>query len=80
MLGDGNQSVRALFDAIRWLGNYGSHPGTQVEFDDALNALEIMELLLEEVYSDRKRKIQDLAEAINSSRGPISRLPRTGSV
>ncbi|MCQ4331043.1 DUF4145 domain-containing protein [Stutzerimonas stutzeri] len=80
MLGDDNQSVRALFDAIRWLGNYGSHPGIQVEFDDALNALEIMELLLEEVYSDRKRKIQDLAEAINSSRGPISRLPRTGSV
>lgn len=80
MLGEDNQSVRALFDAIRWLGNYGSHPGTQVEFEDALNALEIMELLLEEVYSDRKRKIQDLAAAINSLRGPISRLPRTGSV
>ena len=80
LLGEENQSVRALFDAVRWLGNYGSHPGTQVEFQDALNALEIMELLLEEVYSDRKRKIQELAAAINSRKGPVSRLPRTGSV
>lgn len=80
MLGDDDQSVRALFDAIRWLGNYGSHPGTQVKFEDALNAFEIMELLLEEVYSDRKRKIQELAAAINSRKGPISRLPRTGSI
>lgn len=79
-LGEERESVRKLFDAIRWLGNFGSHSGSQLESGDALSAFKIMELLLEEIFSDRKKKIQELADAINSNKGPISRLPRAGGI
>ncbi|WP_150304721.1 DUF4145 domain-containing protein, partial [Pseudomonas saliphila] len=31
MLAEDKQSVRMLFDAVRWLGNHGSHSGAQVQ-------------------------------------------------
>lgn len=70
------ESVKALFDAIRWLGNHGSHPGTGLLHTHSLDAFEILELLLEEVYSDSKLKIQELAKRINEAKGPVGRHSR----
>ena len=76
LLGEAHGAVKGLFNAIKWLGNHGSHPGGEIEVDDALNAFEIMEFLLEEVYGERKKALRELADAINDQKGPVSRLQR----
>ncbi|WP_185073588.1 DUF4145 domain-containing protein [Pseudomonas protegens] len=65
------QKANVLFDAIRWLGNHGSHPGDGIGKEQALQAFEIMELLLEELFSNRRRVLHELALAINNAKGPI---------
>jgi hypothetical protein len=62
---------RTLLEAIRWLGNDGSHSKSLITHADAQDAFEVMNLLIEEVYSDRKKKIQDLAKVINQHKGPV---------
>jgi len=61
----------ALLDAIRWLGNDGSHSNSQINHADVEGAFSIMDLLVEDLYSDRKRKIQELAQKIRESKGPV---------
>ncbi|MGN2430288.1 DUF4145 domain-containing protein [Pseudomonas syringae] len=74
LLPEEQASTKNLFNAIRWIGNHGSHPGNEIEFEDALHALEIMEYLLEEVFGDRKQALEALAAAINDRKGPVGRL------
>ena len=62
---------RTLLEAIRWLGNDGSHSKSLITHADAQDAFEVMNLLIEEVYSDRKKKIQELAKVINQHKGPV---------
>ena|SRR5690554_3004648 len=71
-----HEAVKRLFDAIRWLGNHGSHPGDVVTHEDAYDALKIMEYLLAELYCDRKPKIEKLVAAINERKGPLGRARR----
>ena len=78
LLGEEQTSTKELFNAIRWIGNHGSHPGNEIEYDDAMHALEIMEFLLEEVYGERKQALKELAAAINDRKGPVGRLHRLG--
>ncbi|MGP3789457.1 DUF4145 domain-containing protein [Pseudomonas sp. B392_1p] len=61
-----------LLDAIRWLGNAGSHSGSAITHKDAENAFNVIDLLVDECYSDRKKKIHELAAAIRASKGPIA--------
>ncbi|NQD78628.1 DUF4145 domain-containing protein [Pseudomonas sp. CrR14] len=75
LLSEAHANAKALFDAIRWLGNYGSHPGASLTSSDACDALEIIELLLEDLYSTRKREIKDLVDRINNAKGPAGRRP-----
>ena len=67
------EGVKALFDALRWLGNHGSHPGSGLKMSDALDAFDIMSLLLEELYSDTRLKAQELARRINVAKGPVGK-------
>ncbi|WP_175526594.1 DUF4145 domain-containing protein [Geopseudomonas sagittaria] len=60
-----------LLDALRWLGNEGSHSGSSITHKDAEHAFQVMCLLVEECYSDRKKKIHELAAAIRAHKGPI---------
>jgi hypothetical protein len=78
LIPDDKESTKNLFNAIRWIGNHGSHPGNEIEAEDALHALEIMEFLLEEVFGDRKQALEALAAAINDRKGPVGRLFRFG--
>jgi len=66
-----DSTERTLLDAIRWLGNDGSHSKSLITHADAQDAFEVMNLLVEEVYSDRKKKIQELAKVINQHKGPV---------
>lgn len=67
------QETNVLFDALRWLGNHGSHAGGGITKEQALEAFEIMELLLEEVFSIRRRELRELALAINNAKGPVNK-------
>ncbi|HDQ4152932.1 DUF4145 domain-containing protein [Pseudomonas aeruginosa] len=60
-----------LLDAVRWLGNAGSHSGSKITHKDAEHAFTVIDLLIEEVYSDRKKKIHELAAAIREHKGPV---------
>lgn len=73
-LPEDQKSVRALFSAIRWLGNHGSHPSGEIQPGTALHALEMTEFLLEEIFGERRAALEKLAEAINESKGPVGRL------
>ena len=64
------QDIQEIFLAVKWLGNAGSHSGTTVSSDDVLNAYELMEKLLTEVFDDESNKIKELAREINKNKGP----------
>lgn len=66
-----NKSLPILFHAIRFLGNSGSHSAEEVTKQDALHAFNIFGFILDEAYGDKKTRILELAEAINSNKGPI---------
>ena len=66
-----SSSVYGLLDALRWLGNDGSHAGTSITHLDAEDAFRVIDLLVEEVYSERKNRIHELAAAIREHKGPI---------
>lgn len=56
--------------AVKWLGNAGSHEGTELSANDVLDAYEIMEHLLEEIYSQRSTRLQAIAKRVNRNKGP----------
>jgi len=63
-------SIKQNLLAIKWLGNAGSHPGETLEKDDVLDAYEILEHLLDDLYNPKKVKIEKLVKAINKRKGP----------
>ncbi|TWX93083.1 DUF4145 domain-containing protein [Pseudomonas aeruginosa] len=69
---DNKSAEYLLLDAVRWLGNVGSHSGSTIKHEDAKDAFSLIDLLIEEIYSDRKKKIHELAEAIRTNKGPVS--------
>lgn len=62
--------IQDLFMAVKWLGNAGSHSGTTVSADDVLNAYELMEKLLAEVFNKESKKLKALAKKIIENKGP----------
>ncbi|MBD9415879.1 DUF4145 domain-containing protein [Pseudomonas sp. PDM16] len=62
-----------LLDAIRWLGNEGSHSGSRITHKDAEDAFQIFSFLVEECFSERRKEIQELAAAIREHKGPVRR-------
>ena len=66
-----DSTERNLLDAIRWQCNDVSHSKSIITYADAEDTFNLMNLLIEEAYSDRKRKIKELAKAINEHKGPV---------
>lgn len=62
--------------AIKWIGNSGSHKGGLTR-DDVLDAFEIMEVVLEEIYVGHRRAILKKVDAINSRKKPLGRARAT---
>jgi hypothetical protein len=58
--------------AIKWIGNAGSHSGDEgLTRDQILDALEIMEIVLNEVYVGHRAKIAKKVAKIVASRKPL---------
>ena len=64
------EHVKDIFFAIKWLGNAGSHSQHEVSPDDVLDAYELMEELLAEVLTNKRKKVKSLAKRINKKKGP----------
>jgi hypothetical protein len=63
--------------AIKWLGNEGSHGSSEcLTLEDLLDAYELFEHVIDQVYVKRDRKIIRLASAINRKRGPRRKTRR----
>jgi hypothetical protein len=66
-----NPEAADLFEAIKFIGNAGSHSVDKVKKTDLLSAFEILERSMEIVYDNHPKKIATLARKIIKSRGPI---------
>ncbi len=67
-----NATLGDALMAIKWIGNEGSHIGKLTK-DDLLDAFEMLEHVLDELFEKRKEKIGKLVKAINKKKGPISK-------
>lgn len=56
--------------AIKWLGNAGSHGHGEVTMDDVMDAYELTEHILGEVYESKAKKLKAIAKKVNKKKGP----------
>ncbi len=59
-----------LLLAIKWLGNAGSHADSVVTIDDVMDAYELIDHVLQELYTQKAKKAKALAKLINKKKGP----------
>lgn len=59
-------------EALKWIGNFGSHPRA-INKDDLFDAYDILEVLLEDLYVGHQRSVRDMVERINESKAPRAR-------
>jgi hypothetical protein len=64
--------------AAKWLGNAGSH-ATIISRNDVLDAYELLEHVLDELYVRRSHRVGALSRAINRRRGPRSARKPSGA-
>lgn len=60
---------KEYFFAIKWLGNTGSHP-SKITIDDVMDAYDILETILNEIFEKRTISIKSLVKKINKKKGP----------
>lgn len=58
--------------AIKWLGNDGTHAGSEATKDNALEGYKIFETILHKLYPSTRPDINDLVTRINDAKGPKS--------
>ena|SRR3990167_1357936 len=68
--------LRDLFLAIKWLGNAGSHAQVEVTNDDVLDAYELVNHVLEELYAHKTKKVKAIAKRVNKKKGPTKATTR----
>jgi hypothetical protein len=59
-----------LFLAIKWLGNAGSHADSPINVDDVMDAYDLLDHALQELYEQKAKKVNALAKKINKKKGP----------
>jgi len=56
--------------AIKWLGNAGSHAYGEITMDDVMDAYELTEHILQEIYEPKITKLRAIAKKVNKKKGP----------
>ena len=64
-------SLKDLLLAIKWLGNAGSHSGTEVSTSDMRTTFDLLEHVLSEVYEQKTKKLKAVAKSVNKKKGPV---------
>lgn len=65
-----HEHIKESFLAIKWLGNAGSHNDKPITLDDVMDAYEIMDEVLRELFANKRDKIKKLVKQINKKKGP----------
>lgn len=55
--------------AVKWLGNAGSHTSS-LNTNDVLDAFELLDHVIEELFVEKLKKIRKLTKGINKKKGP----------
>ncbi len=63
------ETAKKLF-AIKWLGNEGSH-SDKLTKNDVLDAYEILEIIIDDIYIGRRKLIEKKISKINKRKGPL---------
>lgn len=71
LIPDKHRDSKHLLLALKWLGNSGSHASSPITQDDVLDAYEILEHLIIELFSTQKKRVSKLAKKIVKSKGPV---------
>lgn len=62
-----------LLEAVKWIGNYGSHQDKIVR-QDVLDGYELLKAVLDDLYDNESEKLRLKAERINTNKKPISKI------
>lgn len=68
-----DKAIAARLMAIKWLGNTGSHQSDDVTRDDILDALELLEDALVELFEHRTRRLTALTRSLLKRHKPTKR-------
>jgi len=69
LLPDAHREVMEPANAIRWLGNDGTHSGVLVRRSDVIDGYRIFEHILSKLYPEQKASIENLVSRINQAKG-----------
>ena len=61
--------IKETLMAVKWLGNAGTHD--VLTHENVLDAFELLDHTLDEVYQQRSKRILRTAKAINRAKGPV---------
>ena len=66
------EEIKPFLEAVKWIGNYGSHTGTELGKNEILDAYEFLEHCLYELFEKEEKMFQlkTRAEQINNNKGP----------
>lgn len=64
-----DENIKKECEAIKWLGNSGSHGDDKIQFDDVLDGYDLLSFVLEKLYDKKASKIVEIASRLNSKKG-----------
>ncbi|EOA05240.1 hypothetical protein HFRIS_008861 [Herbaspirillum frisingense GSF30] len=67
------QHIKDSLMAVKWLGNAGSHNGKAPTREDVLDAYDLLEWVLSDLYANKDKKLKALARIVNRRKGPVQR-------
>ena len=62
--------IKEMALAVKWLGNAGSHSQHEITADDVLDSYELIEDILIEVFTNKRKNLKVIAKRINKKKGP----------
>lgn len=76
-----NKEVGHLFEAVKWIGNAGSHSDDKkIKREDLLTAFLMLEHALDKLYNTESHRLKKIATAINKSKGPVKKKTLAGAI
>lgn len=71
---DKYSEIKGSFFAIKWLGNAGSHSTKEITMDDVMDAYEMFEYALKELFDNQKKQTKAIAKQIIKKKGPRKKV------
>ena len=69
LFGVDNSDVASKMLAIKWIGNDGSHVGGELSRSDLFTDFELLDYIIEKLYTDRDKRLAKIASQINKNKG-----------